>query len=109
MSDFKPALPRPIKWSTGENRYDTTGKQPTSMSLFVPIESAYAFAKYITNAAEDQTKHKKAKVWDYANKAEVEVEGIYINGKGRDGNDGSYGTINPQSTRFANGPDESPF
>jgi hypothetical protein len=109
MSDFKPALPRPVKWSTGENRYDTTGKQPTALSLFVPLEAANAFANYITNTAADSTKHKKGKIWDYENKSEIEVDGIYINGKGRDGNNGSFGTINPQSTNFANGPDELPF
>lgn len=97
MADFKAALPRPIKWSTGENKYDTTGKQPTSLSLFVPLESAAAFAQHIIEAADDAARHKAGKVWDYEAKAEVEVTGIYINGKGRDGNYGSYGTINPQA------------
>lgn len=95
MPDFNPALPRPIKWSTGNNRYDTTGKQPRSISLFIPRESAVAFANYILSTADDNDKQRTGKVWDYATKGEVEVEGFYINGKGREGSDGDYGTINP--------------
>ncbi|MEB3277046.1 MAG: hypothetical protein VKM92_08780 [Cyanobacteriota bacterium] len=110
--DFKPAFPRPVKWSTGENHYDQTGKNPTSLSLFVPIESAYAFAQYLINLADDETRHKTGKVWDYEQRGEVEVQGVYINGKGRDSANGSFGTINPPATKFSNGPadnDEVPF
>lgn len=97
-SDFKPALPKPVKWSTGENRYDTAGKQPRSISLFIPRESAVAFANYIINSADDPERQKTGKIWDYEAKAEVEVEGFYINGKGREGQSGDYGTINPAAT-----------
>lgn len=103
QSDFKAALPRAVKWSTGENRYDTAGKQPRSLNLFVPLESAYAFAQYIMNTAEDASRHKTGKVWDYEAKAEVEVQGFYINGKGREGNTGDYGTINPAAAATAAG------
>lgn len=110
MNDFHPALPRPLKWSTGENRYDQTGKNPTSMALFVPLESVHAFANYLMNLADDESRHKVAKLWDYEQKAEVEVTGIYVNGKGRDGRDGSFGTINPQSTKVdGKAMDEIPF
>lgn len=109
MTDFKPALPRPIKWSVGENRYDQTGKNPTSLSLFVPNESAYALAQYIMNSADDSSKHRTGKIWDYEAKSEVEVEGFYINGKGRDGAKGSFGTINPQSNATSTGTTELPF
>lgn len=99
-SDFKAALPRPVKWSTGENRYDNGGKQPRSLSLFIPRESAVALANYIINTADDGEKMRMNKVWDYDKKAEVEVEGFYINGKGRQGDDGDFGTINPASTKW---------
>ena len=36
-------------------------------------------------------------------KAEVEVQGFYINGKGREGNTGDYGTINPAAAATAVG------
>lgn len=97
-SDFKAALPKPVKWSTGENRYDQTGKQPRSLSLFIPRESAVAFANYIINSADDPERQKPGKIWDYEAKAEIEVEGFYINGKGREGQSGDYGTINPAAT-----------
>lgn len=99
MADFHPALPLPVKYSTNENRYDQGGKQPRTLSLFIPLESAYALAQYIMNVAEDQSKHKTGKVWNYQQKAEVEVTGIYLNGKGREGTTGEYGTINPGSTK----------
>jgi hypothetical protein len=110
MSDFKAALPIPAKWSVRDNRFDQTGKNPRSLSIFVPAESAMALAQYIMNCADDASSYKTAKVWDYDQKCEVEVQGFYINGKGRDGADGgSYGNINPASTKFANGPEETPF
>jgi hypothetical protein len=101
-SDFKAAFPKPVKWSTGENRYDNGGKQPRSLTLFVPRESAYAFAQYILNSADDSDRQKTSKIWDYDKKAEVEVEGFYINGKGKEGRDGDFGTINPASTKWLN-------
>ncbi len=50
------------------------------------------------DSAEDQSKSKQAKVWDYEMQTEREVTGFYINGKGKQGRDGdrtSYGSINP--------------
>lgn len=95
MADFIPALPQPIKWSTGNNRYDQTGKQPRSMSIFVPLESITALQQYLADLAADHDRHKTGKIWDYEAKSEKEVQGVYINGKGREGSDGDYGTINP--------------
>ena len=95
MSDFQPALPKQVKWSVGENKYDQDGKNPKSLSLFVPLESATAFANYVNAVATDPERIRKGKVWDYDLQAEVEVDGIYINGKGRDGQYGSFGSINP--------------
>lgn len=102
MADFKAALPKPVKWSTGENRYDNGGKQPRSLSLFIPRESAAAFAQYIINSADDDDRQRTGKIWDYAKKEEVEVEGFYINGKGKEGRGGDFGTINPASSKFLN-------
>ena len=102
MADFNPALPKQVKWSVGDNRYDQDGKTPKSLSLFVPLESATAFAKYINATATDPDKIKKGKVWDYALQAEVEVDGIYINGKGRDGQYGAFGSINPAAPLLTN-------
>ena len=62
------------------------------------VRSAEAFARYINATATDPEKIKKGKVWDYSLKAEVEVDGIYINGKGRDGQYGAFGSINPAAS-----------
>ena len=98
QSDFQAALPFPIKWAVNENKFDTDGKNPLSLSVFVPAESAFALAQFLLDTAEDPAKTKTAKVWDYSKNEEVEVQGFYINGKGKTGRDGdrtSYGSINP--------------
>jgi hypothetical protein len=98
MADFNPALPIQLKWSVNENKFDDNGKNPLALSLFIPAESAFALAQLIMDSAEDSAKTKTAKVWDYTKNEEVEVQGFYINGKGKQGRDGdrtSYGSINP--------------
>ena len=98
QSDFQAALPFPIKWAVNENKFDDNGKNPLSLSVFVPAESAFALAQFLLDTAEDPAKTKTAKVWDYSKNEEVEVTGFYINGKGRPGRDGdgsSFGNINP--------------
>lgn len=98
MADFNPALPIQLKWSVNENKFDDNGKNPLALSLFVPVDSAFAFAQLILDFAEDLAKVKTAKVWDYETQAEKEVTGFYINGKGKHGQDGngaSFGNINP--------------
>jgi hypothetical protein len=98
MADFNPALPIQLKWSVNENKFDDNGKNPLALSLFIPAESAFALAQLIMDSAEDLAKTKTAKVWDYTKNEEVEVQGFYINGKGKQGRDGdgsSFGNINP--------------
>ena len=98
QSDFQAALPFPIKWAVNENKFDSDGKNPLALSVFVPAESAFALAQFLLDTAEDPAKTKTAKVWDYSKNEEVEVQGFYINGKGKPGRDGdrtSYGSINP--------------
>ena len=98
MADFNPALPIQLKWSVNENKFDDNGKNPLALSLFIPAESAFALAQLIMDSAEDSAKTKTAKVWDYTKNEEVEVQGFYINGKGKQGRDGdgsSFGNINP--------------
>ena len=95
MSDFKAALPKVIKWSVGENQFDEDGKNPKSLSLFIPKESIAAFASYLTALSGDTSKIKTGKVWDYENQKEVELDGFYLNAKGRTGQYGDFGNINP--------------
>jgi len=89
---FKAALPYPIKFSTSENDYEDQDKYPQKMSLFIPSESVSAFCEEVMKMVD--TKQKKGKVWDYSKKEEVEVDGIYINAKAKEGKYGLFGNIN---------------
>lgn len=89
---FKAALPYPIKFSTSENDYEDQDKYPQKMSLFIPCESVPAFCEEVMKMVD--TKQKKGKVWDYSKKEEVEVDGIYINAKAKEGKYGLFGNIN---------------
>ena len=62
------------------------------MSLFIPSESVSAFCEEVMKMVD--TKQKKGKVWDYSKKEEVEVDGIYINAKAKEGKYGLFGNIN---------------
>ena len=98
MPEFTPALPYPIKWAINTNQFKDSAEQfPKQLSVFIPLESLHAFAEHLINLADQTDKHRSSKVWDYANKAAVEVQGVYINANGKEGQDDSYfGNINPR-------------
>ena len=48
------------------------------------------------NLMDDSSKLKKGKVWDFENKEEIEVDGVYLNAKGKNGEYGDFGNINPK-------------
>jgi len=98
MSDFQAALPKVIKWSVGDNQFDTEGKNPKRLSLAIPVESVPAFCNHLMALADDEANHKTIKIWDYQAREQVEVSGITINAKGREGSYGAYGNINPAQT-----------
>ena len=89
---FKAAMPYPIKFSTSENEYEAQDRFPQKFSMFIPCESVSAFCEEIVKMQD--TKLKKGKVWDYSKKEEVEVDGIYINAKAKEGKYGLFGNIN---------------
>lgn len=95
MTDFKAALPCVIKWSVGENKYDEDGSNPKSLSLFIPNASISALAAHLQNMAADPDKLKIGKIWDYNMNEEVQVKGVYLNAKGKSGEYGDFGNINP--------------
>jgi len=110
MSDsFKPALPHPIKYTTSDNTFEDSDKYPKSMSWFVPVASITPLAEHLMKLAD--TKTKTAKVWDYENKKEIEVEGVWINAKGKEGQDGDFGNLYPKLIESPKIPevDEIPF
>ena len=95
MSDFQAALPQVIKWDVKDNRFEDKEKYPKALSLFIPQESIAAFAQHLTAMAADSEKLRAAKIWDYDNNQEVEVQGVYLNAKGKTGEYGDFGNINP--------------
>lgn len=99
-SDYKfdAALPHPVKWTVQENQFDDDGKYPKQMSLAVPVASIPALCDYLMSLGDTAEKIKTGKVWDYSNNQEIEVDVVWINGKGKDGQYGDFGTINPQKT-----------
>ena len=101
MAEFKAQLPKQGKWSVGDNRYDEDGKNPKSLSIFIPEESIDAFARYLQNS---RSKLKPGKSYNYATQENEEVQGIYLNFKGKQGSDGAFGNINP-----ANNDTQMPF
>ena len=95
MSDFQAALPQVIKWDVKDNRFEDKEKYPKALSLFIPQESIAAFAQHLTAMAADSEKLRAAKIWDYDNNQEVEVQGVYLNAKGKTSEYGDFGNINP--------------
>ena len=96
MSDFISATTHQIKWSVGDNRFDKDGKQPKQLSLFVTKESILELAAYLQRLAGESDRIKRGKVWDFVNREEIEVQGFYLNGKGKTGPYGDKGSINLQ-------------
>ena len=95
---FDAALPHPIRWSVGENKYDTEGDWPSQLGHQIPTESITPFCNYLMSLLDEEGKISTGKVWDHDKKAEVEVDVVWINGKGKEGQYGSFGNINPQKT-----------
>lgn len=95
-SPFEPALPRQLKWSVGENQFDNDGRYPRSLSLFVPADSIVAFAEHLMALARMKEQHKTGKVYNYETQQDEKVPGIYLNAKGKSGEYGDFGSINPK-------------
>ena len=108
MAEFNGAISRPIKWSVGENKYDEEGKNPRRLSLFIPEDSILEFAEYLKRLSTKTDKARAGKVWDYGRNEEVEVSGFYVDGKGKNGQYGDFGTINPVQIAAADS-DAMPF
>jgi len=95
---FEPALRRPLKWSVSDNSFDDKDINPKSLSVFVPIESIQDLTNHLMALMDDPSKRKRSGVWDFEKKEEVEVEGVYLNAKGKCGDYGDFGNINPKKT-----------
>ena len=96
-TEFVPAFPYPIKWTTGDNTFDDAEKNPKTIGLAIPVESIPGLCDYLMALEADTSKHKQGKVWSKENGEEKKAV-VYINGKGRESQDGygSFGSISPR-------------
>ena len=93
---FEPAFRKQIKWSVKDNDFEDSDVNPKALSIFIPIESVFDLHNHLSALMDDPEKRRRAKIWDYEKKEEIEVEGIYLNGKGKNGQYGDFGAINPK-------------
>ena len=98
-SDYIPALSKQITYSTEANRYFDEGKQgskPRSLAIFIPQQSILEFAEYLKRLSTEQSKLKTGKVYNFETREKEELHGFYLNGRGFDGENGEFGSINLQ-------------
>ena len=98
FSKFVPALKYPIKWSVGDNTFDDSDKNPKAIGLAIPVDSMRDLIEHFEKLLADTESYKTGKVWNFAEKREEKVPVIYLNGKGKESNDGygCFGNINPR-------------
>ena len=90
FNEFVPAFPFPIKWSTGENTFEDSERNPKTMGLAIPVESIPAVISHLMALEADTSKHKQGKVWSKENGEEkknhkmvVGISGTLIPGKSK--------------------------
>jgi hypothetical protein len=97
QNDFVPAFPFPVKWSVGDNTFDDKDKNPKTIGLAIPVDSIPGLINLLMALEADTSKHKQGKVWSKENGEEKKAV-VYLNGKGKESNDGygCFGNINPR-------------
>ena len=97
FSNFVPAFTYPIKWSVGDNTFDDADKFPKTIGLAIPVDSIAGLVNLLMALEADTSKHKQGKVWSKENGEEKKAV-VYLNGKGKESNDGygCFGNINPR-------------
>jgi len=100
FNDFNPALPIPIKWSIGPNRFNQEEEQ---LSFTIPVESITHLIDHLQNLVN--TKTQEGVVYDPRkkdqNKGKVKAKVVYLNSKVMTGEYGTFGLINPQKIENA--------
>lgn len=94
-SSFTPALPKPGSWSVNNNSFDTDGKSPKQLMVFIPLDSVYALAQHLMALADNPDKVKEGFTYNFINQKKERVQGIYLNFNGREGETGAFGNIYP--------------
>ena len=90
-NQFNPALPLPIKWSIGDDRFNE-GQQV--LSLTIPVDCVPYLTEHLMNLVDQ--KAKDGEVYDFNKKEKVKTQCVQIYSKAMDGQYGVFGNINPQ-------------
>ena len=102
--EFNPALPLPIKWNIGDDRFNE-GQQV--LSLTIPVDSVTHLIDHLQNLVN--TKAKDGEVYDFNKKDKVQTQCIQIYSKAMEGKYGTWGNINPQKIENAPSTNDLPF
>ena len=103
-TQFNPALPLPIKWSIGDDRFNE-GQQV--LGLTIPVDSVTYFIDHLQNLVDQ--KAKEGEVYDFNKKEKVKTQCVQIYSKAMDGQYGVFGNINPQKIENSPSTNELPF
>ncbi len=94
QQEFNPALPLPVKFTVND------GKFGPQLSLFIPTESVTHLMDHFQNLVNTKTAGGSVYLGKEKGKEKgtVKTEGIYINAKALESDDGNgfFGQINPQ-------------
>ena len=104
MTEFNPALPLPIKWNIGDDRFNE-GQQV--LNLTIPVDCVPYLTEHLMNLVDH--KAKDAEVYDFNKKQKVKTKCVQIFSRAMDGQYGVFGNINPQKIENAPNTDELPF
>ena len=93
QQEFNPAIPLPIKFKIQD------GKFGNQLTLFIPTESVTHLMDHFQNLVN--TKTAEGSVYLGKEKGSIKTQGIYINAKAYESDDGNgfYGQINPQKIK----------
>ena len=95
-SQFNPALPLPIKWSIGSDKFDP---EKEVLALTIPVESVTYLIDHLKNLVN--TKASEKKVYDFKQRKEIKTQCIQMYSKKMVGPYGVFGNINPQKVEDA--------
>ena len=87
------ALPLPIKWSVGKNKFNEENPNEPLLAIQVPVESVTSLIEHLTNLVN--TKQLSKKVYDPKVGKSDEKPCIMLYCKGTNGDYGLYGSFSP--------------